>query len=209
MLCWNGLWPSANPWQGGGWSQQLPPGLHLLLDASGEDAAPWLPVLAGVMVPGHGHVQCAGLCSRADAAAYQAQVYWHQPRLPLGPREQLVRDWVAETAGCWPQWDATVWQQHCEGLDLLPHLDKPLWHLSTGSLRKLGLAAALASNARLTVIEEPIAALDRRSIVYLCQALDAVRAERTATQRWVLVAHWEALPGVQWDAVLPLPAASA
>ena len=40
---------------------------------------------------------------------------------------------------------------------LQTHLSKPLWHLSTGSLRKLGLVAALCSGARLTLIEEPSA----------------------------------------------------
>ena len=87
-------------------------------------------------------------------------------------------------------------------------MDKPLWHLSTGCLRKLGIATALASGARLTVIEEPIAALDGDSIRYLCQALDTLGesvAEHYDNPRWVLVAHWEPLPSVTWDEVLVAP----
>ncbi len=88
----------------------------------------------------------------------------------------------------WPHWSDEAWQAHCEGFGLEPHLLKPLWHLSTGTLRKLGMAAALASGARVTVIEEPIAALDTASIRYLSQALDALGEALASTPeapRWM------------------------
>ena len=74
--------------------------------------------------------------------------------------------------------------------------------LSTGTRRKLLMAAALASGAQLTLIDEPVAGLDRASIRYLCQAL-ADTAQ--APDRALVVAHYEALDGVPWRAVIELP----
>lgn len=208
-MVWSDLWPAQRPHARPGWSEQLRPGVSVLLDETAEEAHEWLAVLAGHALPARGRVQCAGLCSRADSAAYQAQVYWHKPHIPASVREAVAQQWVSEVAEQWPLWSDEAWQRHSEGLGLTPHLDKPMWHLSTGSLRKLGIAAALASGARLTLIEEPVAALDHQSVLYLSQALDALGeelAEQPDPPRWVIVAHWEPLPGVTWDEVLAPPA---
>lgn len=209
-LHWAQLWPRDWPSTNAGWSEQLQAGVHLLLDETGEEAAPWLAILTGCAAPAQGHVVCADLCSQADAQAYQSHVYWHHPREPLPDKSVTAAQWVQTMAQRWPAWSHADWQTHCAGLGLVPHMDKPLWHLSTGSLRKLGLAAALASGARLTVIEEPTAALDSESIRNLCKALDALGeqlAESPQAPRWVVVAHWEPLPGVTWDEVLVAPVA--
>lgn len=210
LLHWEDVWPSTVQPGTAGWSAQLAPGLSAWLDPAGDDAHHWLSLLAGATPPARGRVQCGALCSQADRAAYQAQVYWHQPHQLLQDCEVLVDAWLQHVAQRWPTWDAAAWEAHCAGFGLAPHLGKPLWHLSTGSLRKLGMAAALASGAPLTLIEEPVAALDSRSIQYLCQALDALgetlASNPAAAPRWVIVAHWEPLPGVTWDEVLEPPA---
>lgn len=196
-----------------GWSKTLSQGLILLLDASGDAAAPWLPVLAGRVPALSGQLHCGGVDSR-HLQAYAAQVFWQNPREPLARREQLVSEWVAQTAQRWPLWDEAAWQRHVQGFVLKPQLGKPLWHLSTGSLRKLWMAAALASGAKLTVIDEPTAGLDGTALRYLQQALDALGAQLADAEaedaaevppRWVLVAHWEALSDVTWDALVELP----
>ena len=66
------------------------------------------------------------------------------------------------------------------------------------------MAAALASGAALTLIDEPIAGLDRPSIAYLQQAL-ASAAQSSAPPSAIVVAHYEALDGVPWQQVLELP----
>lgn len=211
-MVWTDLWPQTAQPTAHGWSEQLQPGLSVLVDESGEEAPQWLSVLTGQTLPGRGRVQCADLCSQADRTAYAAQVYWHNPRSLLDEREMLAQQWLQATAQRWPKWNEAAWGQHCEGFDLAAHLSKPLWHLSTGCLRKLGMAAALASGARLTVIEEPVAGLDRSSIDYLSHALDALGEELASapqSPRWVLVAHWEPLAGVTWDEVLAPPSLAA
>lgn len=176
-----------------GWSACIAPGVVLLLDVSGEASAHWLPVLA----------------AHAVAQSGPTQVFWRNPREPLAQPEQLVHDWVAAQVQHWPLWDAMAWQQHVQGFQLHEQLAKPLWHLSTGSLRKLWLTAALASGAAVTLVDEPIAGLDGNALRYLSHALDALGeqlAQQPTPQRWVMVAHWEALPGVTWDEQVLMPA---
>ena len=71
------------------------------------------------------------------------------------------------------------------------HLQSP-YQLSSGSQRKVLLAAALANGAVLTLLDEPLAALDKPSISYLLQALEA-EARAPMLGRAVLVAHYDAL----------------
>lgn len=209
VLAWTDLWPMHVPLPKHGWTEQLPAGVSVLVDETGEETPYWTALLSGHAQPGRGTVYCNGLCSQADRAAYQQQVYWHNPRSDMLAREMSVQQWLREAVLRWPHWNDAAWSQHSEGFGLTEHLSKPLWHLSTGCLRKLGIATALASEAPLTVIEEPVAALDAQSIHYLCQALDALGdavAESEHGPRWVLVTHWEPLPGVTWDEVLAAPA---
>lgn len=208
IMEWVDLRPSGVPQPFRGWTEQLKPGINVLLDEAGNDASPWLALLTGYAAPGSGHVHCCGLNSHPHCGTYQAQVYWHNPRLELQDREITAQRWLQATAQRWPQWHDAAWQAHCEGFQLAPHLGKPLCHLSTGTLRKLGIAAALASGARLTVIEEPVAGLDAESIRYLSQALDVLGEDLASSPdepRWIIVAHWEPLSGVTWDEVLVPP----
>ena len=208
VMVWSDLWPARGQTHSRGWSEQLPPGLIVLVDETGEEAVHWLEMLTGHAQPGQGNVQCNGLCSQVDHAAYQAQTYWHHPPGSVPAPEMTGQQWLQRVMERWPSWNHDAWSRHCHGFELSAHLSKPLWHLSTGSLRKLGIAAALASEATLTVIEEPVAGLDAQSIQYLGKALndlgDAMAASATGP-RWVIVAHWEPLPGVTWDEVLAPP----
>ncbi len=104
-----------------------------------------------------------------------------------------------------PLFDMAAWRQHAEGLGLGPHLHKPLYQLSTGTRRKVGLAAALASSSALTLLDEPTGALDGPSIAYLLRALAALAAHPT---RAVLVASSDVPAGVPWSAVIHLPLAT-
>jgi ABC-type Mn2+/Zn2+ transport system ATPase subunit len=65
------------------------------------------------------------------------------------------------------------------------------------------MAAALASGAALTLIDEPVAGLDKASVVYLTEALDRLAGDPA---RVVIVAHYEVLPGVRWRNMVQLAA---
>lgn len=197
-LHWNQLPPDVAP------DTRLPPGLHLLLDEGDSAKHRLLPWLAGVdSPPAPGQVECGDWQGGTPAYRTQAMAV---PLLEFDP-QQPVSIWLAEQQARWPAWSEAAWLQHVAGFALAPHLEKAWWQLSTGTQRKFWQAAALASGAAITVIDAPDAGLDRASIEYLGQALNEIAdqlAEATSP-RWILVAHHDTLPGVQWDEVVQLP----
>ena len=209
-----------------GWSHHWAPGLGLVRGGDGSGKTSLLQLLAGQRSAASGRIALQWSAEEdgapattsdtapiavvpvtstgavAPGAAYIEQVFWMNPREPGLPPTQTPAQWLATLPARWPQWSDSALQQHLQGWALAPHLGKPLLALSTGTQRKLFMAAALASGATLTLIDEPLGGLDRASIQYLQEALAARAAD---TQRLVLVAHYEVLPGITWDAVIDLP----
>jgi energy-coupling factor transporter ATP-binding protein EcfA2 len=72
----------------------------------------------------------------------------------------------------YPQFDHALLPALTEGLSLTPHLEKKLFMLSTGSKRKVYLAAAFAARATLTLLDDPYASLDRASINFVAATLN-------------------------------------
>jgi len=99
--------------------------------------------------------------------------------------------------------DAAEWQALVDGFALTPHLDKPMYMLSTGSKRKVWLAAALASARALTLLDEPTGALDAASINCLMRAL--ARISERQRDRAIVVASAEQLDRVPLAGVIALP----
>ncbi len=185
-----------------GLSAHIPAGVGLICGGDGSGKTTLLRLLAGELAAHHGDAALAGT-SLADAReAYCAQVFWHDPRSPA-LHAISARDWWATLSVRYSGWDALQLAAHIDGLDLAAHADKPMYQLSSGSQRKVILAAGLASGAALTLLDEPLAALDFASIAYLQRALSGLAAAPNG--RAVLVAHYEALPGVACAAVLNLP----
>ncbi len=187
-----------------GLSAHIPAGVSLICGGDGSGKTTLLRLLTGELAAHQGDAALAGT-SLADAReAYCAQVFWHDPR-SHALHAISARDWWATLPARYSGWDALQLAAHIDGLDLAAHVDKPMYQLSSGSQRKAILAAGLASGAALTLMDEPLAALDRASIAYLQHALSELAG--TPNGRAVLVAHYEALPGVACAAVLDLPEA--
>ena len=89
-----------------------------------------------------------------------------------------------------------------DGFGLTAHRDKPLYMLSTGSRRKVGLCRTLISPAPVLLIDQPVAALDPPSIRYLAERVTD-RARRPGQA--VVVADHEPPPGMDIDHTLTLP----
>ena len=94
-----------------------------------------------------------------------------------------------------PLWDRQLQQDLIEALDLLPHLGKKLYMLSTGSRRKVALVGLLASGATVTCLDQPFAALAESSARVIREFLADVADHETRT--WV-VADYEADPRLLW-----------
>ena len=200
-------YPGRPLWQG--WSHAWPAGVGLVLGGDGAGKTTLLRLLAGQERAHRGRLVLGGVDLSADAQAYRRQVFWVDPRAPgLPPGEGLSpRQWLAELPARYPGWSDAALQAHQQGWALEPHLDKPFFALSTGTQRKIFMAAALASGAPLVLIDEPVGGLDRPSVQYLEQALQAQVQAQALVQapQLVLVAHYEPLAGVPGNHTVALP----
>jgi ABC-type multidrug transport system ATPase subunit len=152
------------------WSATLPAGLTVLHGDIGSGKSTVLRLLAGTQPPDAGQVRLV----RADAL---------DVTLDLVREVFLVEPWneahdqisanayAAALHANDARFDLTRWQSLVEGLALRAHVDKPLYMLSTGSKRKVWLAAALACGRALVLLDEPTGGLDAPSTRCLWQAL--------------------------------------
>jgi len=192
-------WPGGVAWQP--WSACIQPGLTLLQGGDGAGKSTLIRLLAAELRPTQGQLALAGQMAWPDAEAYRSQVFW------CDPEADTHQNWVAREYLDWQRqrhigWNEDVLQAHLDELALLPHLDKPLYALSAGSRRKLRLAAAFSAGALLTLLDDPLAALDRRSVSHvlevlaLCQSLED-RAVVVAMHEWP----------AQWPQAVVIPVA--
>ncbi|MBS0506375.1 MAG: ATP-binding cassette domain-containing protein [Proteobacteria bacterium] len=186
-----------------GLNADFPAGLSLVQRGDGAGKTSLLRLLAGDCAAQAGCVTLNGVDAVRDAARYRAQVFWRDPRAPW-PERLTPQAWADELAARYPSWSHALWQAHAAGLGLAPHLGKPMYQLSAGSQRKVLLAAALASGAALTLLDEPVAALDKPSIAYLLQALEAEARTPPWPGRVLVVAHYDALGELPWRRTLLL-----
>jgi ABC-type Mn2+/Zn2+ transport system ATPase subunit len=87
------------------------------------------------------------------------------------------------------------------GLSLQPHLAKPLYQLSTGSRRKVFIAATLAQPGPLALLDQPFTALDAPSISFL---LAQFKSLASSGDRALLVADYLPPEGVPLAAAINL-----
>lgn len=145
-------------------------------------------------------LQIKGISLAENRAAYLQQVASLDPR-DTALDQHTARRIFNDFPGKHPGFDADALQAHIQGLSLMPHLDKALYMLSSGTRRKVLMAAVLASGAAVTLLDQPFMALDRPSIDYLLQVLQ--HASRSADRAWVL-ADYEAPEGVTLAGVVAL-----
>lgn len=103
--------------------------------------------------------------------------------------------------GQFAHWNADLLDELAHALSLTAHQDKALFQLSTGSRRKVGIAASLASGATLVCLDQPWTALDLASIRMLQEFLQDMADH--AQRAWI-VADYEADPTLPWRQVIAL-----
>ena len=102
--------------------------------------------------------------------------------------------WVEHMRQRFTSLDMDAWRALAQRLGLDDHLEKSIYMLSTGSMRKLYLCTVLCAGARLTLVDEPFAALDHASVATV---LDELRTWESQTDRACVVADYVPPPGVQ------------
>ena len=172
-------WPGQPPLFDA-FSFALPPGVSWLGGDEGAGKTTLLRLLAGELSPQAGTLQVHGT------------VFWVNPRADgcdaLSPVQCFER--VAQQH---PALDRALLADLVAELDLTPHLAKRLDMLSTGSRRKVWLAAAFAAGATLTLLDQPFAALDKPSMRFITALLQEAA---THPRRGWVVADYEAPTGV-------------
>jgi ABC-type multidrug transport system ATPase subunit len=164
-------------------SAQLAPGLALVQGGDGRGKTTVLELIAGVLAPDAGRLQLGGVFLDEQPEAYRQQVFWIDPR-SAAHDALTVTDFLQSVQRAYPDFDDTVLIEVIDGLSLGPHLHKNLFMLSTGSKRKVWIAAAAASGAKLTLLDGPFASLDQASINYVLQLL--TEAASQSTRIWVV-----------------------
>ncbi len=158
-----------------GLSFEIAPGLTLLRGGDGRGKTTLLRLIAGEIAPTAGRIE-------RDAAS----LFFEAPADP-DHDGVVVRDWLAARQQRFEGWRAENAVELIEDFGLAEHLDKPMFMLSTGSRRKVGLVAAAASQAALTLVDMPCAALDAPSTRRLMRLLAEAAAQ--ATRAWVIADH--------------------
>jgi len=159
-----------------------------------------LRLLAADLVAAAGGLQVNGTALTGQGHAYRDQVFWMDPKSDAFDAITPVAYW-AGVQQRYPAFDPRLLADLQNGLSLAPHQDKAMYMLSTGSKRKVWLAAAFASGAPLTLLDEPFAALDKASIHLVLELLQEAAAH--PARAWV-VADYVAPRGVPLAATIAL-----
>jgi len=182
------------------WSASIGAGLTQLYGDDGSGKSTLLRLMAGSL-PAKGQLSLAGARSDADLKSYQRSVFFVDPETSEFDEATATECTSMLRAGD-AGFDEARWESCVDGFSLRPHLAKPMYMLSTGSKRKIGLAAALASGRALTLLDEPMAALDNASIRFLWRALADVAG---SSGRAIVVASAVRLDAVPLSASIELP----
>jgi ABC-type multidrug transport system ATPase subunit len=164
-------------------SAQLAPGLALVLGGDGRGKTTTQTLLAGELPLDAGRLQLGGVFLDEQPEAYRQQVFWIDPR-STAHDALTVTDYLQSVRRAYPGFDEAVLAEVIDGLSLGPHLHKNLFMLSTGSKRKVWLAASAASGAQLTLLDGPFASLDQASINFVLQMLGEAASQ--STRIWVV-----------------------
>ena len=164
-------------------SANIPPGISLIRGGDGRGKSTLLRLLAGGLPAQSGQLQINGVGLKAHPANYKAQVFWAEP-CSTAFDQLTVPNYFDLQRRSYDDFDDGVLTAVTDGLGLKVHLHKQLFMLSTGSKRKVFLAAAFASGAVLTLIDEPFAALDAASIRFILSWLNGTAIDNK--RAWVL-----------------------
>jgi phosphonate transport system ATP-binding protein len=166
-----------------------------VIGPSGAGKTTLLHLLACALMPSAGGMRLDGVdpwrLSRGQLQRLRGQLFLAPQVPPLPPRQRVV---ISVLAGRLPQeslWaslrslfypaDMALAQRALDGFDMADKLFDRVDRLSGGERQRVGLARALASNARLLLVDEPLSALDPTRSHQAIQTLTSVARARGAT----------------------------
>lgn len=166
-----------------------PAGVSWVCGDEGTGKTTLLRLLAGEVQPTTGRVSMPA-----------GGVFWVDLQNPVHENTTVQACWDALRAQ-YPHWNDALLQKLADALDMHQHREKRLNMLSTGSRRKVMVVAALASGAKVTLMDQPFAALDLASIRVVKEFLH--EAAEHHTRAWI-VTDYEAPQDLPLASVLSL-----
>ena len=187
-----------------GFSASVPGGVSLVLGGDGSGKTTLLRLLAGELAAQAGRLQIKGVTLADQPEAYRDQVFWVDARTVAHDQITALQYFALQRL-CYPGFlpaDSAGMAELVTGLSLSGHLEKPLYMLSTGSKRKVWLAAAFAAGAAVTLLDDPFAALDKPSMAFVLRCLAGAAND---PRRSSIVANYELLDGMPLVTLIELP----
>jgi sodium transport system ATP-binding protein len=160
-----------------------------LLGPNGAGKTTTLRILAGILVPTHGHVRVSGLDVAAEPLAVRQRLGFLTNTTGLYPRltgRELLR-YFGRLHGLDREATAARIAALAAALDLQPFFDRRCEVLSTGERQRLSIARAVLHDPAVLVLDEPTAGLDVLASRFL---RDFVRAERDRGKAVVFSTHY-------------------
>lgn len=182
------------------WSFSVSSGVTLVLGGDGCGKTTLLRLLAGELTADAGQLCINEIDLKTNPKDYRQQVFWTEPRTTAFD-QMTPAHYFDLHRNTYAGFDDDVLAQCVEGLTLAPELNKQIFMLSTGSKRKVWMAAAFASGAALTLLDMPFAALDKASIVFVQSLLEEAAAHPS---RAFVVADYVAPAGVSLAGAIDL-----
>jgi ABC-type multidrug transport system ATPase subunit len=173
-------------------SARIPSGVTFIQGGDGRGKTSLVRLLAGDLPLASGNLQLRLLDKQEAPQAYRDRVFWIDPRTEANDALS-PRNYFEKIKAKYAEFDAQALEALIQGLSLDDHVDKSLYMLSTGSKRKVWIAAAIASGAEVILIDDPFAALDKPSIRFITQLLQD--ASKKSTRAWI-ISGYEAPEGV-------------
>ena len=158
-------------------------GVTIVTGDDGCGKTSFLQLLAGVLPLQGGQVVFNANMVVSDPHIYSEHVFWvdaHNDQID----NILVKDYLASLASSYQNFSQQILEEAIAGLALDAHLEKQFFMLSTGTKRKVWLAAALSAGCTITVLDDAFAGVDKLSIQFFITALNRTLAQ--SRQAWII-----------------------
>ena len=184
------------------WSHDFAGGLTWVRGPNGCGKSTLLKLLGGAITPQSGQVSVKSIRLADHPLDYRREVFWCGPG-GLAFEHLSMNEYFAFMRSLYRRVDDAALGHHVAGFALEPFVRVPLANLSTGTQRKVWLAMALSAGCLVTLIDEPINALDAASAAHLLSALLLCSQDRS--RACIVVSHEDIGPAGTAAIQLELP----
>jgi ABC-type multidrug transport system ATPase subunit len=169
-----------------GWAHEFRAGLTWVRGRNGCGKSTLLKLLAGCMKPIAGNVAVQGISIFAQPLHFRQQVFYCGPGSVVFDHLSTW-EFFGFMRTLYPCLIEDRLVQHVEGFGLHEFLELPLATLSTGTQRKAWLSVALAAGTKVALLDEPMNALDAKSLAYLRSVL--LNCAQDTSSTWIVASH--------------------